>query len=336
MKLFLSLVLVLIVFWSMFFLFATSPTFLYRDWLTYNERLYKANKIFNLGNLPKVIVDTPQVSSPCGSDAIKISDTYIENLDCSKICKDERYGAKFIRDTDDFYYNNKLLSPGHYCLPTTVTRCNSSTTIVVYTAFGWRCFPKFIEFGGPGGTTLTTCNNNESGKGFLRDNLLNRTFEDEIPANLVINSPNEKLSNGQYRFVCPKPQYDKYRNVLIDNPFYRLFPIRNACIDGIEFGDGEKNYPNFSTGKCKCTSPLNLIGNLCAACREGFQVYDGNSDWRGSTINTVSECLNYERPYSKFVNTKLPPCTIKNRPCIEQFYPIQLPSIVFPPFLRYG
>jgi hypothetical protein len=330
----LSIILVAVVLWLVFFLFATSPTFLYRNWATYNERLYLANKVFSLGNLPTVIVDAPPVQSPCGSDALKISDDFIEDLDCKLICKDERYGAKFIRKNQDFYYNNKLLSPGQYCLPTTASRCNASTTIVVYTALGWRCFPKFIEFGGPGGNTLTTCNNSDSGIGVIKDNLLDIVFEGEIPANLILNSPNELLPGGGFRFTCPV-QYDKYNNSLVDNPFYRLFPIRNACIDGIEFAS-EKNKPDFSAGTCDCQDPLNNIGTFCAACREGFNIYDGNSDWRGASIGVASECLNYERPYNRYVDLTLPPCNIKNRPCIEQFYPIQVPGIVFPPFLRFG
>lgn len=56
----------------------------------------------------------------------------------------------------------------------------------------------------------------------------------------------EKMSNGEYRFVCPVER-DRTGNVMLNAPFDRLFLIHNYCTSAIPW-TSERIRPNFTGG----------------------------------------------------------------------------------------
>lgn len=62
-----------------------------------------------------------------------------EPCDCEKICGNEY--VLFNVGTERIYVMNKKLSPGMYCLPKGVNRCNMKVNYHVFSLAGWSCLP---------------------------------------------------------------------------------------------------------------------------------------------------------------------------------------------------
>ena len=83
----------------------------------------------------------PITKSICPLQGFKCSSS--EPCDCEKFCSN---GTEFIpfhiKDNNDrIYVMNKKLTPGVYCLPKGVEKCNLNANYHVYSLAGWSCLP---------------------------------------------------------------------------------------------------------------------------------------------------------------------------------------------------
>lgn len=137
-----------------------------------------------------------------------------------------------VTEDEEIYYNNKQLSAGVYCT-TILPNCNKNTTYAVATVNGIKCVSKYPKlFGGELGSTIIACKNDKS-SAILWDYKHNEAVN---PETIIMESEDEKLTNGDYRFRCKinENNLDIYGNKLIEHPYNRLYITEDQCLKYVQ------------------------------------------------------------------------------------------------------
>lgn len=207
-------------------------------------------------------------------------------VNCRDICSltnNESVEYVWITDGNRMLNGNMNSENGAWCLPTVVSSCNLSTSVVIYAISGWLCLPSTDAFAGDGGNLITVCN------GTLYDAVFDVTYEKFIPNNLVFSDVYEDtLPNGKYRFYC-KTEPDELKNNYIVSPVNRLHQLRNWCISDIPFASG--GIPNFQSHNCVCPYPFALepVTGKCTACPPRFNNNDFTCQLRSSPCYSIRD-----------------------------------------------
>lgn len=154
------------------------------------------------------------------------------DTDCVHACINETATAFYVTpDGTDEYITDSgtMLRPGTYCTIGNRPECNTRTTVVLMSLNSVVCRPKFPRIvGGVTGNKIIACNNRQINhpRNVLFDRLKNRPYD---PLHTKITDEDEKLDDGEYRFVCRFDGMDNNNNKYVEHPYDRFQPMRNYC-----------------------------------------------------------------------------------------------------------
>ena len=245
-----------------------------------NKNLANLLNANSLGNLPSIKIQTNnseiQRMNDCQNGPIflgSVSDEFV----CKRICGSAGQLLN-VKTGDEIFSNGQKLVEGAWC---TVNKpnCNLNTTYVRATVNNVSCQTKYpFIFGGETGNRLVACNDARyfNVENILWDNLTNT----RVTSNTKLQSENELLPDGSYRFTC-KFGNDENENKFIEHPSNRFHPVRNYCTK--ELYRASYDIQPTSDGKCDCgdyniTRVRNKIPNddtsTCTACYDEFNEAD--------------------------------------------------------------
>lgn len=200
------------------------------------------------------------------------------DTDCVRACVNDSAKAFYVNTDGSGEYiieNGKMLRPGTYCTIGKRPECNTLTTIVLMSLNSVVCRPKFPRIaGGVTGNKTIACNNRQINhpRNVLYDRLKKRSYD---PQHTRITDEDEKLDNGEYRFVCLFNGTDENNNAYVQHPYDRFQPIRNYCTFLLKDASPDIELRvNLSTGDFTCycgdknkTRVSNMyIGNVSSPC----------------------------------------------------------------------
>lgn len=178
------------------------------------------------------------------------------DTDCVRVCVNDLAKAFYVNTDGTEEYiaeNGMMLRPGTYCTIGKRPECNTRTTVVLTSLNSVVCRPKFPRIvGGVTGNKIIACNNRRINhpRNVLFDRLKNRLYD---PQHTKITDEDEKLDNGEYRFVCRFDGMDENNNKYIQHPYDRFQPMRNYCTFLLKDAPTDiKLRVNLSTGDFTC------------------------------------------------------------------------------------
>lgn len=267
------------------------------------------NSINTLSNLPnvrfdeKLPFDSVSRQNKCLTSAVFISKNNLENYNCEQFCDTEGVSGRYIKEFETVIVGGRKLTPGFYCMRSITANCNASTTMTIFTEFGWNCISRMKEFGGIDGNKILACD------GSLKDNLLDKVFVGVIPYNLKLTSIDELLPNSnKFRFECYKVR-DIYNNDKISSPWSRTDLVINRCVWGLKNAVPVKVDWNNSTCDCKEFGLINQNG-FCHGCRSEYDALR-----RLQILPTHCMAPEYINPDALELN--VPICFEHGKNCIE-------------------
>lgn len=227
----------------------------------------------------------------------------------------------------ELYVNGERLQPGVWCGPSN-TNCNLRTS---YLALGINnslvCRPRYPRlFGGPSGSTVVACNDvsHAVGMGQLWDYRFNEAVN---PSTIEMNSEDEMLADGSFRFRC-KFGKDEHGNQVLPHPLDRFHPIRDICNQTIYRAHASvqleySNPADMTTWYCNCGDfNVTRVRNQepsnkqtpCSACQHiktDFATYSVpqkcfNVNSPITAINSMLPCLGTEFTSSESSCTSIP------------------------------
>lgn len=265
-------------------LFLTPACFLLYGWFASNFSIEHINNnldyplgLSGFEALPKL--DFEVSGEPICGDALYLgsSDVY---EDCSAKCSSGDYEYKFLEKNHNIIVNNKKLA-GAYCLTKPAARCNLNTSVAIIGLDGFKCVSRYPGIlGGESGNLILACN------GSIYDKLTHTRYDTYIPNNLTLTSFDEKLENGDYRFICVDTVDNHAAMVLPKTVSKRLESDVNVC--GLLEPTGSFDE---SSESCKCFQHINGdTSNICSSCVSGFAV---KSELHGSKygLTVARDCI---------------------------------------------
>ena len=145
---------------------------------------------------------------------------------CFGLCGDDGSVLEVSGNTE-YYHEGRKLTPGYWCVVNAVA-CNTNTSYIVSTVASTVCRPKYPNmFGGDDGGLIVACNDEKypATGSVLWDHALNQAVN---AANVVMDSEDEKMADGNFRFAC-KFGLDAKGNKYIAHPLNRFHPIPDRC-----------------------------------------------------------------------------------------------------------
>lgn len=189
-----------------------------------------------------------------------------EWTDCRSLCNadavDYRYYEGSEADNPRIIVGRRRRAKGGYCVPTAAARCNTRSSVMLYTYTGWSCISQVPALRGEGGNLIAVCN------GSIRDNALELTYDGYIPSNLAFNDfYRDKLGDGSYRFTCVPGTRDSKSNRYISSDLDRFHLMQNYCTEDIPYAAEISRDP--ATGECACAPQYekDRTNGKCTACK---------------------------------------------------------------------
>lgn len=180
----------------------------------------------NLANLPDLQVGVPNYSKGCKQGAVYLGTNVTNPAYCKQVCGSE---GKIIQiDKDATYYiNGTKLTEGSWCVTHEPIECNTSTGYVLAGVNGAVCRSKFPEIiGGEKANKIEACN--DSIINSTNSKLMDRLHNEQVSLSTVFTDVDEKLENGEFRFVC-EPGRDIHGNKYLIHPEARFHVIPDPC-----------------------------------------------------------------------------------------------------------
>lgn len=185
-----------------------------------------------INNIPGINLITTNLSvakaADCANSPINIGATGSVS-DCVRLCADSNTKLIHVTEFDEIYYNSNRLQTGNNCILGERPACDMQTTIALMTISSIICKPKFPNIvAGPVGTTVVACNNRtiNDPENVLWDYKYNVKFD---PLSTTIQSEDELLQDGNYRFRCKFNGRDERHNTYQQHPYNRFHPVKNYC-----------------------------------------------------------------------------------------------------------
>lgn len=193
---------------------------------------------------------------------------------CRNVCDSGDFDYKFI-DKSGIFVNKKEIR-GAWCLPKPISRCNLSTSNAYIGINRYECITKFPQLlGGQYGNQIIGCGPDNTFMDLLED----QTYSKYIPTNLIINDLDERMPNGEYRYICKFKSSDYFS--LEKTALGGRFDMEvNSC--AIFNSPGTLD---IKTLTCKCDNNFNLNDDPnmpCTNCTSGFAVIDEDRKQSGS------------------------------------------------------
>lgn len=143
-------------------------------------------------------------SRNCGNGRF-LGESDDSSWDCSSICtggSEGQFEYKFIEEGHKVIVNNSILKPGAWCLPRELARCNLNISYALSGINGYECRTAYpLVLGGITGNRIVACAPFNS----IVDRKENVTYRSFVPPDFELNSLDEMLSDGSFRFTCHIP-----------------------------------------------------------------------------------------------------------------------------------
>lgn len=237
-----------------------------------NAGLQYDSSITGFEGLPQINL-APDVQVLC-DDALYLGmeDIY-EN--CADKCKSGDYEYLFIKEKNKVIINTKRLV-GAYCIKKYISKCNLNTSMAVIGQDGYKCISHHPNvLGGESGNLIIACN------GIIMDRLEKTIYDTFIPTNLTLNTFDDKLDDGSYRFKCA--------NSDVQFPSHigsRLEDDINIC--RLFSSTGQRDEAN---ARCICSSYINGDEKKpCTDCLSGWNI-DTKLSGKRYAYNISRDCV---------------------------------------------
>lgn len=201
-----------------------------------NEGLTNMTEISTVEDLPEISysihyrdpITGDKSSAKCNNGGLYLGVTNVYR-DCSYICNSSSYTYRYFDKDSYLYHYLKTNKPGAYCVPTSISSVNSSTSTIVHGVYGWNVIPKWPRiFGGAKGTDIMCCN------GRITDMMTFQHYVNDIPWNLVVQDPeNETISQDLNQLsVVSRDAYLNHVDSIDNSKFEKgYFHPRFVCTD---------------------------------------------------------------------------------------------------------
>jgi hypothetical protein len=201
--------------------------------------------------------DTIEGSSQCFDMPTLVTAEDTGTFDCATICNDHRAGYFYVSAHDRFMVNGVLLARGGYCTTNSFPRrCNSETSLVLFSVNQWLCVaedPRY--FAGEGNiiqqagrqhimrTLPSTAEDN-----IVWDNMMNRVVNPTV--NTFRRTWDDLLPDGRRRFEVRCNALDNRSNQMFPNPLNPIECLPNVC--ALAVGMHRDVRPDYERGVCDC------------------------------------------------------------------------------------
>lgn len=201
--------------------------------------------------------DTIEGSSQCFDAPTLVTAQDTGTFDCATICNDHRAGYFFVAPHDRYMVNGVLLPSGGYCTTNSFPRrCNSETSIALFSVNQWLCIaedPRFFAGEGnivqqAGRQHITRILPTTVQQNVLWDNLQNRVVNPTV--NTFRRTWDEMLPANRRRFEVRCGALDDRSNQMFLNPLNPIECLPNVC--ALSTGMHRDVRPNFEAGTCEC------------------------------------------------------------------------------------
>lgn len=193
------------------------------------QTLLNGSGINNIPNLNIISTNTQvTTANDCQNAPVYIGARGNKN-DCVLTCLNSSANVINVGEDETYIYDSIILHRGAYCIIGPRPRCNMKTTYALMTVNSVVCRSRYPQIiGGDLGTEVVACNNRliSDPRNILWDYANNERFS---PYSTQFTDPDERLSDGSYRFACKFDGLDSRQNKYIAHPQNRFHPIQNYC-----------------------------------------------------------------------------------------------------------